>query len=118
VAPPGTQDPEDESIGPPEAQVGSSPSVSNQPSGTRNAAGQPDDDADWVGPTRRERPAATIVIALVAVSAIALALLWSAGEAHYRNCLEAAYLKTQGATDSLSKLVRQRAVENCSRSPF
>jgi hypothetical protein len=124
VDPLGAKDERDEAIGPAEAQVrtAQAPSAGDSAPAERAAvaAGEPDPDSDdFDFPTRgRERLEPGTVIGLTAVSLIAIALLWSGGEAHYRNCLEAANLKTQGATDGLSQLVRKRAIDNCSRLPF
>jgi hypothetical protein len=59
---------------------------------------------------------AWIAFALAAV--IAIALFWIGGELHYQSCLTAANARTQGANDSLSRLVRTREINGCSHSPF
>ena len=54
------------------------------------------------------------------VSAVVLAvatLLWIGSELHYQSCLQKAELRTPGV-DALSRLVRERDIEGCSRLPF
>lgn len=47
---------------------------------------------------------------------VALSLLWIGGESHYRGCVDAAVARSAG-DDALSRLVRTRDVESCSRLP-
>jgi hypothetical protein len=55
---------------------------------------------------------------------IALSLLWTASEFHYRNCIQAAEARTGPArTDVRSRLFgegseREKALDGCSRLPF
>jgi hypothetical protein len=62
---------------------------------------------------RRDR-----TIALVAAVVAALALLWMAGETHYRACVEAVQVRSGPGTDALSRLARSDGVEKCSRLPL
>jgi hypothetical protein len=54
---------------------------------------------------------------LTALLLIAIALFWSSCEAHYRNCVDAIGVRTQGDTSQLGRLARQD-VNKCTRSPF
>ena len=113
-------------IGPPEAQVGGS----QAPAGDREApAVEHDAPAVDREPTsmrtagRRALGWFSGISALtwtaLAIAAIAaIAMVWIAGEMHYRNCVTAAAVKTQGANDGLTRLVRIDALKNCSHSPF
>ncbi len=56
--------------------------------------------------------------ALGIAALIALALLWSAGEAHYRGCVAAVEVRTQGQENDLTRLLRNDAVKRCHRLPF
>jgi hypothetical protein len=48
----------------------------------------------------------------------ALALLWMAGETHYRACVDAVQVRSGPGTDALSRLARSDGVDKCSRLPF
>jgi hypothetical protein len=48
---------------------------------------------------------------------VALTLLWIGGELHYQGCVEAASQRTPG-DDGLSRLVRMKNIDDCSRLPF
>jgi hypothetical protein len=63
----------------------------------------------------RSRLARRAAWALAAL--LVLALLWIGGELHYQGCVEAAAQRTAG-DDDLSRLVRVRDVNDCSRLPF
>jgi hypothetical protein len=63
----------------------------------------------------RSRLAARAAWALAVLTV--LALLWIGGELHYQGCVEAAAQRSAG-DDDLSKLVRIRDVNDCSRLPF
>lgn len=96
----------------------------------REVGNRPGDEADASPSASDERPSGpgwfsrTLedrrIVRTAAVTAVLLvvaALLWMAGELHYQSCLQKADVKSPGL-DSLSRLVRQRDVERCSRLPF
>lgn len=71
------------------------------------------------GPSIAERISGRAeLIALVIAGLIAFSLLWIASEMHYRGCIQAAEVKSQGDTSSLGRLIRQRDLRGCSRLPF
>jgi hypothetical protein len=55
---------------------------------------------------------------LAALVLVALSLLWLAGEAHYRGCVEAVEIRNTGDDSKLARLARKEGLERCSRSPF
>lgn len=57
-------------------------------------------------------------VALAVAALIALALLWSAGEAHYRACVTAVEVRTQGPESDLTRLLRNDAIKHCHRLPL
>ena len=61
---------------------------------------------------------ARVIVALVCAVIAAISLLWIGGEEHYQSCVTAAAARSAGANDALSRLVRGRAVNDCSRWPF
>jgi hypothetical protein len=96
-----------------ERELGSRPDDEEGP-----AERAPHDGDDRRNPTfalLRDRPAALGAIAAVALTVASL--LWIGAELHYQSCLQKAEARTPGQ-DDLSRLVRQRDVENCSRLPF
>ncbi len=83
----------------------------------------PDDEpAELSGPPRTrggDRSAQVLPWAfLAALVLIGLALLWSAGEAHYRACIEAVDVRTRGDDSALARLALQDGIDRCSRAPF
>lgn len=54
---------------------------------------------------------------LISGAVLAVALLWLAAETHYRSCVRAVDVRIT-ATDSLTRLAKQEAVEECNRLPF
>ncbi|MGH2713050.1 MAG: hypothetical protein ACRDM7_04045 [Thermoleophilaceae bacterium] len=57
-------------------------------------------------------------VLLAALVVIALSLLWSAGEAHYRGCVEAVKVRSAGDDTALARLARTEGLERCGRLPF
>jgi hypothetical protein len=103
------------SIGPPDAQL-------DYGSGSPPPPGQP--PAEETAPPQEGRQSAFASISTTAwvgfalAALIAIALFWIGGELHYQSCINAANTKTQGANDSLSRLVRTREINGCSHAPF
>jgi hypothetical protein len=80
--------------------------------------GEGEADESEGAPRRRPNAEAILPWALVAALVlIGLALLWSAGESHYRGCVEAVGVRTAGDNSPLGRFARQD-VTKCSRSPF
>jgi len=55
---------------------------------------------------------------LLTLLLIGVSLFWLASEAHYRGCVEAVSVKSQGDNSSLARLDRRSGVKGCGRSPF
>lgn len=92
---------------------------SSSPGGDAEADASPDDGgrsesapADWL----RDRSGWHIAAVCAVVLTVA-GLLWIGSELHYQGCLQRAEVRNPGQ-DNLSRLVRLRDVENCSRLPF
>jgi hypothetical protein len=68
------------------------------------------------GPRRRIRALPVIAVVLSVLTLVSL--FWIAGEMHYQSCIQKASVRTQGSNDDLTRLVRLREVNACSRSPF
>jgi hypothetical protein len=108
------------SIGPAEAQLDY-----GQPE-PETAEAEEAPDADEAGEAPADRPAVprlgplpiTVWVAFLIGVVIALSGLWIGSELHYQSCLTAANDKAAGATDPLTRLVRIREINACSRSPF
>lgn len=55
---------------------------------------------------------------LATLTFIALALLWSACETHYRACIEAVDVRAGEETSPLARLAREEEADKCTRAPF
>jgi len=63
-------------------------------------------------------PVWAIVLIAIAAALITYSALRIAGEQHYQSCVGAVQTRYGTANDPLTRLVRQRAITNCSSSPF
>jgi hypothetical protein len=97
------------------------PAKQDAPADADEAAGEPAGPEDTEGEGRRlpviQTPA-RIIVALVCAVIATVSLVWIGTEQHYQSCVNAAAARSAGANDALSRLVRGRAVNNCSHWPF
>jgi hypothetical protein len=100
-------------IGPPDAQLDYGSDTPAAAAAAEEAA-----PAESGRQSRFAELSTTAWIAFALAALIAIALFWIGGELHYQSCVTAANAKTQGANDSLSRLVRTREINGCSHSPF
>jgi hypothetical protein len=92
-----------------------------RPEGDLN--GEPEeglDDEDQPARSGATRVAAPVAvwIAIILIGLGVFALLRVAGEQRYQSCVAAAAARSQGATDTLTRFARLRAIQRCSHSPF
>lgn len=58
-----------------------------------------------------------VVGLLLSGAVLAAALLWLAAETHYRSCVRAVEVRIT-VTDSLTRLAKREAIDECNRLPF
>lgn len=87
----------------------------DEPQTREGAAGPDSEKQGFIPALDRDRFAKGAAWALAIL--LVLALLWIGGELHYQGCVEAAAQRSAG-DDDLSRLVRIRDINDCSRLPF
>jgi hypothetical protein len=120
---------QEESIGPPEAQVTRpaeedeqpAPGVEHHDEAPSDESAQPPSDESAPPPLLGRGiapvPIATWV-AIIIAAVIALSLLLIAGQMRYQGCVDAARARAEGSNSSLTLLTRKNAIAKCSQSPF
>jgi hypothetical protein len=63
-------------------------------------------------------PSWLVAVLIIATILVTYSALRIAGEQRYQSCVEKVSAQLGGATDNLSRLVRNQSVKRCSNSPF